>query len=115
IKEHVKKRMKEDAFRHLKRQFCLGSMVTKINRRDLLAGSLALGAGLLPVPGFAVAPQAGKQAPEFYRYKVGNFELTAISDGVWQRPIDDKFVRNAFFPDVQKVMSEAFLPTHILP
>jgi len=107
--------MKEDAFRHLKRQFCLGSMVTKINRRDLLAGSLALGAGLLPVPGFAVAPQAGKQAPEFYRYKVGNFELTAISDGVWQRPIDDKFVRNAFFPDVQKVMSEAFLPTHILP
>jgi glyoxylase-like metal-dependent hydrolase (beta-lactamase superfamily II) len=115
MKEHVKKRMKEDAFRLLKPQICSGFMVTKINRRDLLARSLALGAGLFTAPGFAAMPQAGKQAPEFYRYKVGGFELTAVSDGVWQRPIDDKFVRNAFFPDVQKAMSEAFLPTHILP
>lgn len=115
MKEHVKKQMKEDAFRPLKSQICWGLMVTKINRRNLLAGSLLAGAGFLSGPTFAVMPQVGVQAPGFYRYKVGNFELTAISDGVWQRPIDDKFVRNAFFPDVQKAMSEAFLPTHILP
>lgn len=90
-------------------------MVTKINRRNLLAGSLAAGAGFLAAPSIAAMPQAGGQGPGFYRYRVGNFELTSISDGVWQRPIDDKFVRNAFFPDVQKAMSEAFLPTHILP
>jgi glyoxylase-like metal-dependent hydrolase (beta-lactamase superfamily II) len=67
------------------------------------------------VPAFAAAPPAGKQGPGVYRYKIGSYELTAINDGVWNRPLDDKFVRNAPFAEVQKAMSDAFLPTDKLP
>ena len=58
----------------------------------------------------AAAPPAGKQAPGFYRFKLGSYELTAINDGVWHRPIDATFVRGASWPDVQKAMADAHMP-----
>jgi len=81
--------------------------MAKLTRRSVLAGTAAvattaLGAG----PSFAAAPLAGKQAPAFYRYKIGSYELTAIHDGVWMRDIDDKFVKNAPWAAVQKAMSD---------
>jgi glyoxylase-like metal-dependent hydrolase (beta-lactamase superfamily II) len=88
---------------------------SRVSRREVLAGSLAaLACG---VPQRATAREAGRdeQAAGIYRYKIGNFELTATYDGVWNRPIDDKFVRNAYFPDVQQAMAEASMPTHVLP
>lgn len=90
-------------------------MVNKINRRDFMAGGAAAGLVLPSGKSLAAMAEAGKQAPSFYRYKVGSFELTAVFDGVWNRPIDDKFVRNALFPDVQEALAEAFLPRHVLP
>ncbi len=81
-------------------------------RRALLAGSaVALGATALPARTFAAAPPASAQAPTLYRYKVGSYELTALSDGVWDRPIDDKFVHNAKPADVRKAMTDAFMPS----
>jgi glyoxylase-like metal-dependent hydrolase (beta-lactamase superfamily II) len=53
--------------------------------------------------------------PSIYRYKLGDFEMTAIHDGVWIRPIDEKFVRNVPFEEVQKVLTDAFLPKDKLP
>ena len=32
--------------------------------------------------GYLAAPLVGKQAPGFYRYSVGTFEVTVITDGV---------------------------------
>ncbi len=58
----------------------------------------------------AAAPLAGRQAPGLYRYRVGDFELTAINDGVWHRPIDAAFVRNAAYADIQQAMADAFMP-----
>lgn len=85
-----------------------------INRRELIAGS-ALAAAATTLPGLpaahAATPASGKQASGFYRYKVGDCEMTAINDGVWMRAIDDKFVRNAAFPDVQKALADSFQPT----
>ncbi len=94
--------------------------MTDLNRRSLLAGSVlaasAAAATTLPLaPARAAAPAAGKQGPAFYRYKVGSYELTAINDGTWYRDLDDKFVRNAPFADVQKAMADAFLPTNKIP
>ena len=86
----------------------------KISRRSLLAGS-ALAAAAMPAAALAKAPPAGKQAAGVYRYKLGDFEMTALYDGVWNRPIDDKFVRNVAFAEVQKVLSASFLPTDKLP
>ena len=87
----------------------------RIGRRELLTGAAAALACGVPRLSFAGAAASGQQAPGIYRYKIGNIELTACHDGVWNRPIDDKFVRNAYFPDVQKTMAEAFLPIHALP
>ncbi len=87
----------------------------RIDRRQLLTGAGAALACGVSRASLAAAAASGQPAPGIYRYKIGNFELTAGYDGIWNRPIDDKFVRNAYFPDVQKVMAEAFLPIHTLP
>ena len=62
----------------------------------------------------AQTSSAGRQAPGFYRYKVGDIEVTAIHDGFARRPIDG-LVRNADLNDVKKALSDAFLPTEALP
>jgi glyoxylase-like metal-dependent hydrolase (beta-lactamase superfamily II) len=81
-----------------------------LTRRSLLAGSAvaALCAGADPAA--AVAPAAGTQAPGVYRYKIGAFELTALYDGIWYRPIGDKFIRNAPFAEVEQALDLAFMP-----
>ena len=38
-------------------------------------------AGLATAPAFAKAPMLNTQAPHFYRFKLGNFEGTIVSDG----------------------------------
>src|SRR5262245_25610900 len=82
--------------------------MTALTRRTLL-GSAALAAAstALPQAVQAAAPAAGKQAPAFYRYKIGSYELTAIHDGVWIRDIDRNFIKNASPPAIEKAMEEA--------
>ena len=83
-----------------------------LTRRALMTTAVAAGtAAAIPVklaqPAWA-AEMAGGQAPGFYRYKVGEFTCTAVNDGVWSRPLDDKFVKNVPFADVQEAMKAAF-------
>src|ERR1700686_2290910 len=81
-----------------------------ITRRTLLAGS-ALAAAAAPfAPAMGAAPPAGQEAPGIYRYKVGTFELTALYDGIWYRPITDKFIRNAPFAEVESALADAYMP-----
>ena len=82
--------------------------MSDVTRRNLFAGASLAVAGALPAQ--AAAPRAAKQAPSVYRYKVGDFEITALYDGVWYRPIDEKFIRHADYADVQQAMSDAFMP-----
>ncbi len=82
-----------------------------IDRRQLVAGAAALGAAASTGTGaFAAAPLATNQAPGFYRYKVGDLQVTAINDGFFRRPIDG-FIRNAETSAVQKVLADAAQPT----
>ncbi|HEY8383810.1 MAG TPA: MBL fold metallo-hydrolase [Microvirga sp.] len=96
-----------------------------ITRRTVLATGPVAAAAALGAPALAQtqapasAPAAsaasgGRQAPGFYRYKVGDIEVTAINDGFAQRPLEG-FVRNAELPQVQQAMTEAFLPSTALP
>jgi glyoxylase-like metal-dependent hydrolase (beta-lactamase superfamily II) len=55
-----------------------------------------------------------RQAPGYYRYKVGDIEVTAINDGFARRPLEG-FVRNAELSQVQEALKNAFLPTDALP
>ena len=54
------------------------------------------------------------QAAGYYRFKLGSFELTAVYDGFWNRPIDSKFVRNASYAEVTKALADAFMPPDTL-
>jgi glyoxylase-like metal-dependent hydrolase (beta-lactamase superfamily II) len=84
--------------------------MSKLTRRALLAGSALAALPALSAPATAAAPATGRQAPGLYRYRIGTFELTALYDGVWYRPIDEKFIRNAPFSDVRHALAEAFMP-----
>jgi glyoxylase-like metal-dependent hydrolase (beta-lactamase superfamily II) len=93
-----------------------------LTRRVVLAGT-ALAAA--PMGGQALAQTSpstpgsaggasSQQAPGFYRYKVGDIEVTAIHDGFARRPLEG-FVRNAELAQVQQAAQEAFLPNDVLP
>jgi glyoxylase-like metal-dependent hydrolase (beta-lactamase superfamily II) len=58
---------------------------------------------------------AKMQGPGAYRYKLGDYQLTALFDGIWYLPIDGKFVHNASGAQVDEALTAAFLPPHILP
>jgi glyoxylase-like metal-dependent hydrolase (beta-lactamase superfamily II) len=86
--------------------------MTEMTRRTVVATAVAAatGVGLQMRQAQAAAPLSDQQVPGLYRYKLGQFELTALYDGVWDRSIDDKFVRNADFAEVRKALSDAFMP-----
>lgn len=85
--------------------------MTSLTRRGLLASTAALAAGSLVAPtAHAVAPASGKQAPGFYRYKVGDFEVTAFNDGFVKVPKLDSFVVNQPLEAIQKAVEESFIP-----
>jgi glyoxylase-like metal-dependent hydrolase (beta-lactamase superfamily II) len=74
--------------------------MTHPTRRSVLTGTVAIGATALASigrqpPAHAAAPLTGKQAPGWYRYKVGSFEITAVTDGNRPTPLPDNIVKNA--------------------
>ena len=91
-----------------------------ITRRTVLA-STALAAAPIAGPAFAQtasppAPAQGaasRQAPGFYRYKVGDIEVTAVNDGSAPRPLEG-FIRNAELSAVQQAARDAFLPQNTI-
>jgi glyoxylase-like metal-dependent hydrolase (beta-lactamase superfamily II) len=71
-----------------------------LSRRVLLTAPAALAATLLPVPPLFAA------APGFQRFRLGTFELTALDDGVWHRPMGKDFVRNARVTAVRRAIAD---------
>lgn len=81
-------------------------------RRAALAGTAALAtAPLWPsAQAKAATPLADKQAPSFYRYKVGDAQVNVISDGAVTNPLADNFVVNVKKDDVNAVLEQSFMP-----
>src|SRR5215207_3749539 len=84
----------------------------ELTRRRLFAGGAAVAVGSLgsALPANAVAPRVGKQAPSFYRSKLGDFELTVVSDGARAIPMPPQFVLNVSNDEVLKVAEAAYMP-----
>jgi hypothetical protein len=87
----------------------------ELTRRHALAGAAAIAATpLLPSMRVrAAAPLADKQAPSLYRYKVGDIQVTVVSDGRSTIPLEDSFVTNAKKEEVNAALEKAFLPRDI--
>src|SRR5436189_932048 len=89
--------------------------MTALSRRTVLAGAAAAvsaGAGPIAASSFvrAAVPPAGRQAPGWYRYKVGSIEVTAVTDGAFANPLTDTFIRNVPKEETNKVLEAMHLP-----
>lgn len=89
--------------------------MTDLNRRQILAGAAVAGAAsaLSPLaisPAKAAVPEAGAQAPGFYRYKVGTYECTSINDGARSFPMPDKWVVNVPKEEALAASDAAYMP-----
>lgn len=83
-----------------------------LTRRHALTGAAALAAAPL-IPdntATAAAPVAGKQNASFYRYKVGDAEVTVVSDGATTFPLGDTFIPNAKKDEINAALEKAFQP-----
>jgi glyoxylase-like metal-dependent hydrolase (beta-lactamase superfamily II) len=89
----------------------------ELTRRHALAGAAALAAAplLQTVKAEAAAPAAGKQAPGVYRYKVGDFEVTVVTDGTRSGPLPDTLVKNATKDEVNAALQASFLDKDKFP
>lgn len=81
-----------------------------MDRRQFLGTTAAL-ATLPTLPAMAAAPMIGTQAPGFFRFKVGDFEVTALHDGSVAGEIDDKRIPNVPLADVLKHMESQYIST----
>jgi glyoxylase-like metal-dependent hydrolase (beta-lactamase superfamily II) len=81
-----------------------------LTRRTLIAGTAAASVAAHIDRAAAETPAAGTATPGIYRYKIGSYELTALYDGIWYRPIGDSFIRNARFAEVERALDLAFMP-----
>jgi glyoxylase-like metal-dependent hydrolase (beta-lactamase superfamily II) len=68
----------------------------------------ASGPVLVPAIAQAAAPQIKTQAPGYYRMMLGDFEITALSDGTVDLPVD-KLLTNVKPAQVDKALSRAAL------
>ena len=83
-----------------------------ITRRNLLAGTAgATAAAVLPFepPAKAATPPAGKQAPGWYRYKIGSIEITVATDGVARFKMAEDHVTNIKLDAVNAALAEVFM------
>src|SRR5450631_1189751 len=71
--------------------------------------SVAAGLGMLgPFGASADAPQVKAQAPGYYRMMLGDFEVTALSDGTAGLPVS-KLLTNTTPAKVQKALARWYL------
>ena len=90
-----------------------------MSRRTFL-GAAAAGAafglaGPLEFIPAAYAASPLEPAVGHYKYKVGSIEVTAIYDGIWRKPHDPTFIKNASVEDTKDALAKAGLTTDFMP
>ena len=83
----------------------------ELTRRHALAAAAGVAAApLLPtISAQAAEPMADKQAPSFYRYKVGDVMVTVVSDGQNVFKYEDNFIVNAKKEEVAAALEKAYM------
>src|SRR5215210_1667246 len=88
----------------------------KLTRRALLGGTAAAAAALSfrQEPVHAAAPPVGKQNAGFYRYKVGDIEVTVVTDGANTFKFADNHVLNKTRDELNKALEAAYQPKDLM-
>src|SRR4051794_1194912 len=91
-----------------------------MSRRGVLASAAVAAAFGLPGRKLAFIDPAHAEAPlepanGVYKYKVGSIEVTAVYDGIWRKPHDPTFIKNASIEDTKEALAKAGLTTEFMP
>ena len=84
----------------------------RLSSRFLSAAALAVATLGLTSTAQAAAPMVKTQAPGFFRFMVGSFEVTAISDGTVKLPMN-KLLTNTKPEKTSATLKRAFLPDDV--
>jgi glyoxylase-like metal-dependent hydrolase (beta-lactamase superfamily II) len=79
--------------------------MTRLLKHSALA---ALAAALFAAPAFAAAPMVKTPPPGYFRMMLGDFEITAISDGTVDLPVD-KLLQGEKPAAIDKALARSFL------
>jgi len=91
-----------------------------MSRRGILASVAVAAAFGLHGKKLAFVGPAHAEAPlepvnGVYKYKVGSIEVTAVYDGIWRKPHDPTFIKNATVEDTKEALAKAGLTTEFMP
>ena len=94
-------------------------MLQMSRRRILTSAAGAAAAFGLSKPLALIGPAFAETPLEptigFYKYKVGEIEVTAVYDGIWRKPHDPAFIKNASVEDTKAALAKAGLTTEFMP
>ena len=93
--------------------------MTQLNRRSVLARAAAASAATALTPltassAHAATPPAGKQAPGWYRYKVGDIEVTVVTDGSATFKFADTHLTNGSRDQLNSALEAAYYPKDLM-
>jgi len=91
-----------------------------MSRRGVLASAAVAAAFGLHGKKLAFVDPAHAEAPlepvnGVYKYKVGSIEVAAVYDGIWRKPHDPTFIKNASIEDTKEALGKAGLTTEFMP
>jgi len=78
-----------------------------------LAAAFGLNAKLGIEPAFA--QKIADPQPGFHKYKVGSIEVTALYDGIWEKPHDPAFIKNASVEETREAFAKSGQTTEFVP
>ncbi|HTN95531.1 MAG TPA: MBL fold metallo-hydrolase [Nordella sp.] len=89
-----------------------------LSRRDFVeyaafAAALGLTSRLFVPAAYAASPLEPETG--VYRYKVGEVTVTALYDGIWKKPHDPAFIKNASVEETKAALAKAGLTTDFMP
>ena len=92
--------------------------MNKMTRREWIVSSAAAAAvfglnGRMAFVGTAHAQQGATQG--FHRYTVGSIEVTALSDGYWEKAHDPNFIKNISVEETKAALAAAGQATDFVP
>lgn len=86
---------------------------SKLSRRDFIVSS-AVAASVLSLDGRIVFAESKADADlmekGFHKFKVGDMEVTTISDGVWLKPHDPAFIKNVTVEETKAALTAGGMP-----
>ena len=89
-----------------------------LTRRALVVSAAAAAAFGLQKPLRIVSPASAaplEPSTGFHRFKVGSVEVTAVYDGIWRKPHDPAFIKNASVDETKEALAKAGLTTDFMP